>query len=179
MRLRKNLVLLSLSFSIFASSCGCGQQQYAQDPPYNYIQSPTGQQMVVVHDNNGSQFLMDYLIFSSLMGRGGYGAVINNYHSYPSRYSTYNSSYSSWKPFRGTTYNRNTYQSYRPSSFRSSGGSTPVFRNTTPSSFRSTSPSPARFTPSTPVRSSSSWRSSGGGSSFRSSSRSSFRSSRH
>ncbi len=37
--------------------------------PYQYIQGPTGQNMVVVHDN-GNDVLMDALIFQSLMSNG-------------------------------------------------------------------------------------------------------------
>lgn len=162
----KRILILASLVTILISSCGgCMNQQ-----PYGYLQSPTGQQMVNCNDGNGGQFLMDLVLFNMLMHQGGYGAVINHYHSNPNGFSRYNrSAYGNWRPYSGPAYGRSSY-----SGFRSSGNNPPpVFRNTspsTPSSIRSTAPlSNYRSTPSSFRSSSSSFRSSG--SSFRSSSR--------
>ena len=97
---------------------------------YQMMTSPTGAQMVVVNDG-GRSFLMDYLLFNSLMSRGGYSNVINHYHTYPSSGRYYNAS--AYRGWRQSRYN------YSGSGLRSSGVSTG-------SNFR-------RVTPSTPSRS--------------------------
>ena len=126
-------------------------------PPYQYIQSPTGQQMVVVRDDNGAEFLMEYMLFTSLMNSGGYNNVIHHYHTNTAIYPRYNrSSYGGWKSFKGRSYSRDQYDNWHNSNnsgFRSSGNSRPAtFKNTSPSS------SPATFRNTTPSSPSSSWR---------------------
>ena len=153
-------------------------------PPYQYIQSPTGQQMVVVRDDNGAEFLMEYMLFTSLMNSGGYNNVIHHYHTNTAVYPRYNrNAYGGWKSFNGRTYSSEQYNNY--SGFRSNGNSKPAtfkntspsgspatFKNTTPSSSNSSwkSTSPRGSSSSSGFRSSSSSRSSSGSSGFRSSS---------
>lgn len=128
--MKRSLVLLAF-VSVLAVSCGCYQQPIG-GAPYSYMQGPGGQQMVVCHDN-GTQFMMDYLLFTSLMNRGGYGAVMNNYHTYPSRYGYNPSLYRNYRPFNGQSYNARSYNGYKSyDSWHSSTGSRPVYRNTTP-----------------------------------------------
>lgn len=148
-------VVLAFSFT----SCGCNQPytQYpqpvaVQQQPYEYIQGPGGQQMVACYDNSGTRFVLDYLMFTSLMNSGGYGGVTSYYHSYPSRVTIYNNSYSHWNHFSGRSYTAASYRSYRPSasnSMRNPGG---------PSTFTPKQPAsrPSTFTPRTsaPSRSS-------------------------
>jgi len=90
--------------------------------PYQYIQSPGGQQMVVIHDG-GNDFLVDALIFSQL----GYSGCVSHYHTYPNSYPRYTrSAYSNW-------HNYNAPSAQRTNSYQRTGNSAPVqFRNTTP-----------------------------------------------
>jgi hypothetical protein len=178
--MRKLVLFASLITVLFTSCGGCMGGGYAGQP-YEYMQGPGGQQMVACYDNSGTRFMMDYLLFTSLMRTGGYGGVINHYHSYPTRFTPYSrAAYGNYRPFNGASYNRNSWGTYKAPS----GGST--FRNTTPtvtkpasswsskpstgSSFKP-SPSTGRSSWSSPSRSSYTPRSSG--SSFRSSSSSS------
>lgn len=148
------LILTIIICWIGCGGCGCTSAQ-----PYEYIQSPSGQQMVVVHDGRSS-FVMEAMAFQMLMNSGGYNNVIHHYHSYPTMYPRYNqSSYSGW---------RSMPRSYRPSynsnpsprnSFRSTQPSPPTqFRTTSPilrNSFRSTTPSTrSTFRSTSPSRSS-------------------------
>ena len=41
------------------------------------------QKVVQVTDDNGEQFLMNYLIYQQLFSNGGYNNVVHHYHSYP------------------------------------------------------------------------------------------------
>lgn len=115
--------IIVVLFVIMLVEGGCQPIQ-----PYQYIQSPGGQQMVVIHDG-GNDFLVDALIFSQL----GYTGCVNHYHMYPGSYARYDRrSYSNWSnvpprnyqqsPPRGNSYQRTGQQS------------TPVIRNTTPPS---------------------------------------------
>src|ERR1051326_898063 len=85
------LGVIVIAFSMMCSSCGPAQ-------PYQYIQSPSGQNMVVVHDNSGD-FLMEAAMFQLLMNQGGYNNVVTHYHHFPAQYGTpYNAaSYRSWR----------------------------------------------------------------------------------
>lgn len=178
----KKFLLSAFAAILIMSGCTC---HIYQDPdPYSYMQGPNGQQVVVVRDNSGSQFVMDYLLFNSLMNSGGYNSVVNYYHVHPTIGRPYNRSYySSWKPYRGTysgyssgNHSSSSYSGSR-SQFRNTSPASPktsVFRNTSPvskpsTSFRSTSPSSSGFssTGSSYRSSSSSYRSS----SFRSTGR--------
>lgn len=174
--MKKVLIALIVVASIFVISCNPNptyvttttvpqNNGYGYNNQYDMVNGPNGQQMVVVRDN-GRSYLMEYLLFSSLMNRGGYGSVINHYHSYPSSVRVYNSSYNNWRR-SSYNYSGSANRSYTPST--GSG-----FRNVKPTSgFRSSS-SGSVF--STPTRSSSSgFRSSSSG--FRSSGSSSSRSS--
>lgn len=175
----KKLAILLLSLLVL----GCNPSPVVvqqQTPPYQYIQSPTGQQMVVVQDNSGVEFLMEYAMFNSLMNSGGYGTVINYYHTYPTRCTRYNSSsYSGWKSFNGRGYSPSSYSGFRSSG----GGSKPTFMNTTPqqgNGFRSSGTSSSPVFKSTSPSGSSGFRSSNTNSSggyFKSSTNSGFRSS--
>lgn len=123
--------------------CSCGPAQ-----PYQYIQSPTGQQMVVIHDG-GNDFLVDALIFSQL----GYGGCVSHYHMYPNSYPRYTrSAYSNWQT-SPRSFSTPATSPLRSNSYQRTGSSAPVqFKNTTPSSTvprtssyqRSSSPSPSR-----------------------------------
>jgi hypothetical protein len=153
---------LLIPILLFLASCN-SQPYYNQYPnDYQVMTSPTGQQMVVIN-NGGRSYLMDYLLFTNLMNSGGYTRVYNYYHSYPSSITYYNpSSYSNW---RSTRMNSSSFRSNTPSTgsgFRSV--------NNNPSGFRSNNSS-SNSVFSTPTQSS--------GSGFRSSSSSSsgFRSS--
>lgn len=178
---------------VFLMSCmgftACNTQPYYPPPvamqpqqPYDYIQGPGGQQMVACYDNSGTRFLLDYMLFNSLMSSPmGYGSVTSYYGSHRSSVALWNNSYSSWGHYNGRAYSnaswRSSYKGPAPS-WRASGP-TSTYRSTqtsTPSSYRSTAPSSYRS--STPVSrpSSSSW-SRPSSSSYRSSSSSSYRSS--
>lgn len=168
MKSKSALFVAFLSLSMFSLvSCSTA-------PPYEYVQSPGGQQMVACNNGNGQSFLMDLLLFNMLMSHGGYGSVINHYHSYPGRFGSYGGGY---RHYNGPAYNRSSYSSFR------SNAPTPTLRNTSPSAPSSTlksttptsKPSGGSSFRSTPSRSSgSSFRSSSpsrsSGSSFRSSS---------
>lgn len=152
--------------------------------PYEYIQGPGGQQMVACYDNSGTRFLLDYMLFNSLMNSGGYGGVMGYYHQYPSRVTVWNNSYSSWHSFNGRSYGASSYRGYnRPagSSYRSNGPATS--KSVMPNSYRSTTRPAGSSQPSarpSTFRSgnSSSYKPSSGGSSYRpSSSGSTYRSS--
>lgn len=182
MRKSPLLVALLAILTFALTSCGCNQPYAVQQPmvqqqPYDYIQGPGGQQMVACYDNSGSRFLLDYMLFSSLMNSGGYGGVTNYYHSYPGRVTVWNNSYSSWRPFTGRSYTSGSWRGYsRPTStYRSTTTSPSTYRSTTaparpsnsssgwgrsstPSTYRSSS-TPS-YRPSSPSRPSSSWRSS-------------------
>lgn len=172
--------LLPLLCIFIASCAGCFQTQ----APYEYIQGPGGQQMVACYDNSGTRFVLDYLLFQSLMGHGGYGGVMGYYRQYPSRVTLYNNSYSSWHSFSGRNYGASSYRGYsRPvssSSYRSNTPAPSTYRSTTrpagssqpsarPSTFRSGSSSSYRpssgssYRSSSPARSSGSYRSSSSG----------------
>lgn len=157
--MKKLLPLLS----IFLFSCtGCMQTQ----APYEYVQGPGGQQMVACYDNSGTRFLMDYLMFQSLMGNGGYGSVMGYYRQYPTRVTVWNNSYNSWHSFNGRSYSSSSYRGYnRPSSAGSS------YRSTTapPSSYRSTTRPAGSSSMAPPASRPSTWRS-GGSSSYKPSS---------
>jgi len=49
------------------------------------------EKVVKITDQNGQQFLMNYLLYQSLFNNGGYNNVIHHYHSAPSRYTAYTS----------------------------------------------------------------------------------------
>lgn len=110
--------------------------------PYQYIQSPSGQTMVVVHDG-GSQFVMEAAAFQLLMNSGGYNNVITHYHHYPAQYGTpYNpSTYGNWHsmPSRWTP-PPGVSSMPRDNGFRASPSSTaPTFKNTSPTPVRTNS----------------------------------------
>lgn len=161
-------------FLVVFSLAGCySQPQYvpvgqvqSTGQPYDYVQGPGGQQMVACYDNSGTRFLLDYMLFNSLMNSGGYGGVMGYYHSYPTRVTMWNNSYSSWNHFSG--------RPYAASSWRSSY----TYHPASNSSFRANPARPSSFRPTNAPRANSSFRPSSGGSSFRPSSspsRSSFR----
>jgi len=107
--------------------------------PYQYIQSPNGQTMVVVHDN-GNDILLEAAAFQMLMNQGGYSNVITHYHSY--NYVPYSGSYRTWRtmPARWSpppsTYSGATAPP-RSDGFRRNDYSTkPTMVNTTPSAPR-------------------------------------------
>lgn len=160
--MRKVLVFLSC----LLVSCGQPVQYYAQPAPvvvqqqvapqqqYTIIQDPnTGLQNAVFYDN-GVQMMVELSIFNGWMSNGGYPYVINHYHSYAPCVRYNSGTYSRWR-----TVSSGTYNSYKPSNFRATGGGAtfrpvtntpkPVFRNTTaptstfrPSTFRPSSSSP-------------------------------------
>lgn len=176
----KKLTLLTALAAVLLSGCvGCGPAvTYSQ--PYQYIQSPTGQQMVVCYDNSGTQFLLDYMLFTSLMNSGGYGNVMSYYGRNRSSVTIYNNSYSSWHSFSGRSYDNSKWSSYgRQSTYRSTNStSTPSssYRSTQPttpsSTYRSTTTSPSSGSSYKPSGSST-YRSSSSGSTYRPSSPSS------
>lgn len=59
--------------------CSCGQPTY-QQPQYQTIPQPNGQQVVVVQDHDGTEFFMEMLMFQALMSNGGMGNVQGYYH---------------------------------------------------------------------------------------------------
>lgn len=120
----KSFILAALAiFTVGFYSCGPQPVYYQQqptvvttqaqaDPYYNadyQVNQNGGTQMVVVRDNDGTQFLMDYLLFNSLYGQG-YGNVVNYYHSHHNIYRPYNSGYySSWRRVRTSSFGRQSY----------------------------------------------------------------------
>ncbi len=146
------------------------------NPTYEVVDN-NGQQAVVVYNNDGSQFFMDYVIFNSLLNSGGWGSVYNTYNTNPglyynsglySRYSGWHHSgyynYSGGRPIVINNYHGSSFHdysvshrynsSYTPRAYRPSTvtkGSQPVNR-------QQTSSTPYRATPvanaqrSTPVQ---------------------------
>lgn len=99
---------LSVMLIITCNNCtnGCANQnqnQSYQQPAvqdhgdYQVVQNPSGQQVVVVKDNNGSEFFMNYLMFQSLMNSGGMGGVRGYYdqHRYDPDWGYQQSTYRS------------------------------------------------------------------------------------
>lgn len=60
----RKLVLFSSLIAVLFTSCG-GCMGGGQ--PYEYMQGPGGNQMVACQGDNGMRFMMDYLLFTSLM----------------------------------------------------------------------------------------------------------------
>lgn len=140
------MIYIALCAIVTFGWCSCGPSQ-----PYQYIQSPSGQQMVVVHDG-GNDFLVDALIFSQL----GYSGCVDHYHHFPAQYPRYTrSAYSNWQNVPRGSINNTAAQPSRVNSFQRIGNQAPVqFKNTTPNyvaprtnSFQRSSSSP----PSRPV----------------------------
>jgi len=122
---------LVLMFAAIIFSCNQPYQQYQQQPQYQVITSPNGQQMVQYQDN-GQTLLMDYIIWNQLYSQGGYNSI-RNYNTTHTVIHYTPSGYSNWKS-----------SNYSPSGSSSSGSS----------GFRSNSPSTgSKFTPSTPSNS--------------------------
>lgn len=155
--MKKLLSLFLISAALLFNSC---YQQ--QQPGYQVITGPSGQQMVQYQDN-GQTLLMDYLLWNQLYSNGGYNSI-RNYNTTHTVVHYVPSQYSSWKS-----------SSYSPSSALRSNPSVNTgtsFKPSTSSGFRSSS---STFS-SKPSTSSSSFRSSSSNSSSRSSG---FRSGRH
>jgi len=64
-------------------ACNPNHTQYVQQQPMAYDGYQDGVRYVQVQDNSGSMFLMNYMLYSSLMSRGGYNSVVNHYYSHP------------------------------------------------------------------------------------------------
>jgi len=182
-------LLITIFVLTIALMSSCSNDRPVQDYGYQEpsYQTQTSQpQTIIVKDNDGSDFVMDMLLYNALMSQGGRGNVVNYYYGHPgdSRIR-YNSGYRHnpriRSNFRGITYKRSTPNYYRSSQrtntytpSRSSSSYTPSRSSYRPSrSSSSYSRSSSSYSPS---RSSSSRRSSS--SSSRSSSRSSSSSSR-
>lgn len=141
------ILLLALVISIVAGCNGCYTYTQSPNPQYEVLQSPTGMQQVVVTDNSGTQFLMDYILFNQLMSSGGYNTVTNYYHVHRNSYPVYvRSNYSSWKSVGSGTYRNYSSNSYKNTTPSSSGNS---YRSTTPSTYK-TAPSSNSYKSSTP-----------------------------
>lgn len=134
------LILVVISSLIFVGCGGCATPvgSYGAQP-YSYVQGPGGAQMVACTGDNGMSFLMDLAMFNMLMNSGGYGAVMNQYHSYPSRFGRYAPG-PGWRSYNGPTYSADRYNGFRrtgaaPPTFTQRGVPTvkPTFgRGTTP-----------------------------------------------
>lgn len=72
--------IFSTLFVIFITSC---QPQPSHEVVYSQQGQPT---TVVVRDNSGQEFLMNYLLWKSLMDRGGEIEVNNYYYNHRSDY---------------------------------------------------------------------------------------------
>lgn len=133
----KSFLILSLiTVSLCMTSCQCGPQMGGT--PYSYVQGPGGMQQVACMNNDGTQFLMDLVLFNMLMNHGGYGSVMNHYHSYPGRFTPYRGG-AGWRSYNGPSYSPSSYSGFRRT------GPAPTFRNTSPvvvkPTFRSNIPS--------------------------------------
>lgn len=177
------MLALIVCVAMIQSCAYSPQPYYAQTTPayygnqdYQVVQGPNGVQQVVVN-NNGTQFLMDYIIFTNLMNSGGYNGVIGAYNRNRSYYPMYTSSmYSRYRAVR--TVPRTTFvNNYNTKYGGSSRYSNPSYRSSSGSSLRSSTPRTYSPSSSSSLRSSSPTRSSSS-SSLRSSSRSSSSSSR-
>lgn len=126
------------------SDCQSPNNQY--NPGYQVVNSPNGGQVVVIKNDDGSDFFMDYLIFQSLMNSGGIGGVRNYYgqHRYEPNYmnqqNQYKNQYKSvvhnhYYNSSGNSQSTNTQKSqqpevkYRPSSGFSNTSSTSTQNN--------------------------------------------------
>lgn len=103
------IVVLTLSgmLIVTCNNCtnGCNQNQnqtyrqpVVQDHgDYQVVQNPSGQQVVVVKDNNGSEFFMNYLMFQTLMNSGGMSGVRGYYdqHRYDPDWGSQQTTYRS------------------------------------------------------------------------------------
>ena len=163
------LLTIVMALAVCLFSCYQPPQPMYQQQPYQMMTSPTGQQMVMFNDN-GSQVLLDYMIFQSLMNSGGYGNVLHSYRTYPQAYHPYNPQvYAGWNrsayspPPKTTGNSTSGFRSNTPSTGRE-------FKTLTPSSaFRSSSGSSSSVFRSSNSSPSSGFRSSSSSSSFRSS----------
>lgn len=91
----------------------CNSGHYQDD--YRVIKGPQGQEMVVIQDDNGGSFLMDYLTFQALMNQGGYNSVLNQYRSNTNLYPMYNRNiYSNWNTVRNVPRNQFNYYHEEP-----------------------------------------------------------------
>lgn len=86
----RNLIItnLFLLIMILGISCQPERTQTKQEPAAE-VGWDGKQQVVRVTDDNGQQFLMNYLIYQQLFNNGGYSNVIHHYHSEPSKYRAY------------------------------------------------------------------------------------------
>ena len=96
-------VMLIITCNNCTSGCANQNQQQAYQQPavqdhgdYQVVQNPSGQ-VVVVKDNNGSEFFMNYLMFQTLMNSGGMGGVRGYYdqHRYDPDWGYQQSTYRS------------------------------------------------------------------------------------
>jgi hypothetical protein len=127
----KQIIYLSMLFlTLFSVGCSCHDRTVVYQPQPNYQQpvqtvvqdsyvddypvyySPSGAKMAM-YNYNGTQMLMDYVLFTSLMNRGGMSTVNNYYVSHRSSNKI-------------MTYNSNTMRNYRKSNetFRSKTANT-------------------------------------------------------
>jgi len=168
--------MLLFMVMIFGS---CSQRpQYSSQPFYN----EQGQQVMYVDRGDGTSFLMDYILYSTLFRQGGYNAVNNYYHTNPNQFTNI-SKYSNYYPknSNGTlnkTISANTYSSpsrstnsYSSPSRSSNNYSSPSSSYSSPSRSSYSSPSRSSSSYSSPSRSSSSYSSSSSRSSYSSPSR--------
>lgn len=136
--------------SLVLTSCS-DNTRYVQDEP-----QPTavegwdnGQKVVYVKDNNGQEFLMSYLLFTSLYNRGGYNNVVNHYYTHSSdrNYRPVSNSFRRSKTLNGFSNSyKNTSRTnrvYKPST------STLNSFNSTKTKLYGSKFKPSRTTPST------------------------------
>jgi len=125
--MKKIIYFLLLVVLVTAYSCSCNtnpypaqvyQPQVYDDYPVYY--SPSGVRMAM-YSYNGTQMLMDYMLFSSLMRSGGIGSVNNYYvsHRSDSRIMGYNSN-----TMRNWKRDNNSYRVQRNSPYSSNSPST-------------------------------------------------------
>ncbi len=95
--MKKLTLVFSLLVSIIVLSCKQNKPQSSSELQWSENQKDS---VVYVNHQNGdgsfSNFYMNYILYRSLFGQGGYGAVNNYYQSHPAEFSN-KSRYSSYK----------------------------------------------------------------------------------
>lgn len=141
--MKKLLSILTISL-LFA--CNNGEQT-----GHETVYSENGKDSVVKvqyvqADGSSSNFFMNYLLFRSLMGGGGYSNVYHYYQSHPAEFTTSShSTYSRYTPPQPKVDHSSSSSSYTPSNAKPSSG---IYSGSSSSSKSWSSPS--RSSSSTP-----------------------------
>lgn len=105
------LALIAILILLFTSCCG--DEEKKSDANVKAVEGwDNGQRVVQVTDNSGQQFLMNYLLFSTLMNSGGYNNVVHHYHSHPNTYRSTSNTFKAERPINSFT---NSYRTAKAS----------------------------------------------------------------